>query len=375
MIEVMYYAVIMLVGYGLILALSFKKNDILKTSFLPQHSHLYVSAAIVFFVIFLILPVTESTDRSYYLESVKQYVESGYLDQYLLNKEVGFYYVVKSLALLFPNGTVVVATLSSVTLTLLLIGYTKIFENKRLGAVATIVVLMLWFHIWSVNGIRQAMAISFFVIAFSFMLREKYLKAVLIILAGSFFHFSSVYMLVFITAFIAFKKKGFRVSVLSHVIFLFFALFVASNPDLINSLTSPLMEMSQFLITSEYFHYLEKSTVEVRSAHTGIGIGLAFRCVIFIYVILTMHLHKYKPYYNYSTFSLVLLLNLLLVMLGSIELITRALLYLYILIGYLLVGSIKVNARSGYKYMQYIGTALAFASSGILFAELSGTYS
>ena len=176
--------------------------------------------------------------------------------------------------------------------TVAFISWFNIFQSLELK-ILPLFILFLFFDehfFWSMNGARQFMAISFFLMAFRLYISEKYVLAISIILLGSLFHKSILLILPFL--FIPYKRL-FNQSIFLIIYSISFLIFL-NEINFIDSVIKMIYSVFDSF-GSRYLRYLENDKVSIVNQAT-FGIGAYFKFIInFFILLMSSELLKIKP--------------------------------------------------------------------------------
>lgn len=130
------------------------------------------------------------------------------------------------------------------------------------------------YFFWSMNGIRQFVAISIFIFSIRFIIQKNLKKYSASILIASLFHTSALILLPFF--FIPWEKI-YKVGVWFFMFII--SLFLANTSLILNSVENVLKVVGNFVpILSVYLEYFENGRFE--ASITEIGLGFYFRVII-----------------------------------------------------------------------------------------------
>lgn len=371
MIEATYLFLVLMSSFLAILFLGIVNIGDTRSKSLIRKNILVVVYLLVLVAIYLTLPIFAFSDQEYYHSALDVFLVSGHLDEYIADKEVGFSILAKFLVLTLNDARGALAALSGLTISLFIYGNIRLSRSISWGTLAGISTCVIWFYLWSVDGIRQAVAISFFVISVSFLVEKKIVYSILFVIIGSLFHLSILYSIPVLFLLVWMIKFEVKVRAVYLYILLFLSLAITAIPEVAQNFLNIVTYSFDVLFGREYSHYLSKSASIVREEHSGLGLGLLHRALIFIYVIHTIKNNYEYKHIPHALFSCLLIFNFVLVMFGSVEILTRALLYFYSFVGFLLVESIRYSLRNENKLMVYTGLSLVFSSPLIFYVELS----
>ena len=244
-----------------------------------QPSKLYSK---IFYVTLICLPLSMVAGARYavgtdYLTYLEYYeLNSSYSLSYILENyrfEDGFF-MFNRLCYFLSNGSVFFYffAIEFFILCLAVSGFIQ-FSNRISLPVAFFLYYILFYH-FSLNGIRSAIAISFLILSYKYLLEDKWLKYYVLIALGFFFHrtilLCALYPFVF---FFSGKYKADGSYIKNTKRSITFFLFIVLS---IFILGSALSEVTHTLFTEQYDTYLD-------SAEGQIGIGTIV--MFFLYVI------------------------------------------------------------------------------------------
>lgn len=136
------------------------------------------------------------------------------------------------------------------------------------------------FFFWSMNGVRQFVAISIFIYSVKFIISKDIYKFFLVIFVASLFHYTALLLLPLY--FFPFDKK-FNPNFWGLLFVL--SLLFAKTPFLIDGLELLFLKLSRIIpLFSTYIHYFEGQHYEVRQ-FGGTGLGYCFRILITIFIL------------------------------------------------------------------------------------------
>lgn len=206
------------------------------------------------------------------------------------------------------------------------------------------------YFFWSMNGVRQFIAISVFAFSLQFIIRRNFVRYVCFIFIASMFHVS---VLIFIPLYYLPFHKVYNQKVW---IALFFLSFVFSQSAAVIGFfeQSFLMLSSSLSFLVRYNKYFDSQFFEVRE-NLGTGAGYLFRQLISFFILI-MSKPLIKRYPEAKVYFLLFLVGVILSNLFfMVQIINRFTDYLLIFRSYLLALSVfyLFNIRKKYNYIGY----------------------
>ena len=172
------------------------------------------------------------------------------------------------------------------------------------------------------SAMRQAVVVSLFLLATDYLIQKKPIRYISIILFGSLFHTTSLFLLPLVfLSYVKIKPKIGYIFLLTLITFLFIYF-----GDYIFNLSSQLI-LQYF--EDEYSRYLK-----IDSSNVGVGIGFAINTII--YIILFYNFKKTKIPWQVLIFNIIVLSFLFVPLSISIPLVSRINFYFtpFLMIGY-----------------------------------------
>lgn len=239
--------------------------------------------------------------------------DDGFANMTYKDWEIGFVLLTKLLGLVLPNY---VWYMGFLTLAAIVPAAIFIYKNSEMPWVSTILYINTFIFFMSMNFIRQMIALSLVMLAWSFMKRNKFLPFLLIILAASLFHQT---VLILIPVYLLIKIKP---TVKELIIYAYFLLwFYISSEGFIDLITkffheeytgsSFLSEGLSFvyailplLVTAAAFFLVKTGTINLTAENKYI-INLSLIAVIFT---ITMSRHSIIERLSYYFLIFIMLL-------------------------------------------------------------------
>ena len=232
------------------------------------------------------------TDWSGYKDWFEYYKVVPWESLNKLNFEPGFLFLNYFLASIGLNYTIMFFSVA-------LISWFFLFKSLA----AKILPLFIFFvfvdeyFFWSMNGIRQFVAISIFIFSIRFIIERNLKKYSVAILVASLFHTSALILLPF---FLVPWEKFYRVGLWFFMFIV--SLFLANTSLILNSVENVLKIIGNSIpILSVYLEYFENGRFE--ASITEIGLGFYFR-VIIAFLIFYYSRHVVEKYPNTKIFFL-----------------------------------------------------------------------
>ncbi len=132
---------------------------------------------------------------------------------------------------------------------------------------------------WSMNGVRQFVAISIFIYATRFIISRNIIKYFVLIAFAAMFHFSVIFMIPFY--FVPFGKLyNQKIWAVAFIVSFFFA----QTPFLVDSLQIIYFEISKIIpFLSTYTRYLDTGSLEAQEL--VVGLGYIFRQLVAVVIL------------------------------------------------------------------------------------------
>lgn len=173
-------------------------------------------------------------------------------------------------------------------------------EKDEIDYQIAVLVFSLSFYLFSLNGMRQALAISIDVYAISEYLYERRVKSFFLVLIGGLFHISSYLALIVILARIIYENKHYKKWIIISTIMAF---VLVINREILG-------ELAALLTNRAYALYILSD-----AGDSGSVINYIFRNIIPIIIIL-MYLRAYKLCGRMKTYAALILIGYALIFLS-----------------------------------------------------------
>ena len=137
------------------------------------------------------------------------------------------------------------------------------------------------YFFWSMNGVRQFVAISIFLYSIRYIISKNLLFYIVFILLASLFHYSALFLLpVYFIPFKDIYNQKYWITAFS-LSFVF-----AQTPFLVNGLKQLLIAIGNYIpVMSNYLFYLEGTSYKSREL-TGTGLGVVFKNLITLFILI-----------------------------------------------------------------------------------------
>lgn len=136
------------------------------------------------------------------------------------------------------------------------------------------------FFFWSMNGVRQFIAISFVLFSIQYLIRKQKLHYFAGVLLASLFHYTALFFVVFY--FIPYKSLYNQKAWLA----IFLLSFFASSVELVNTIINLIAKaFDQIGLISHYLRFVETPKVDYQEDY-GMGYGVLFRNIVSFFIIL-----------------------------------------------------------------------------------------
>lgn len=309
--------------------------------------------AIILLYIVLIAGTREAqlgTDFYSYLRYYNYILTHGDIGSYFKEKEIGWEYLNLSFGKFSVSPEVFFGLVS---------GMTWFFFIKGSYRFQFLLPLMFFFvitnglFIWTLNGLRQSIAIMIFFYAIRFIIEKDLLRYTFWISIASLFHTSALILLPFY--FITKIKFNQNLFMLLYII----SIFLAGNNWFMTQLSNIIMLISYKVdLLSSYANYIDTDTFRPDDERTRSGLGVLLRTLTTIYIIYkSKYILKKQPklevYYIFFIIGAILA-NIF----SSVEIIGRVLLYFHALFPIVIASTIYYSTD---KYQRIVNILIIVA--------------
>jgi len=246
---------------------------------------------ILLFIVFLtgIREAQPGTDYTSYLKFYNYILEHGYIGNFFKENELGWEYLNLSFGWLGIPSEIFFGFVSGIIWFFFIKGS---YKFQFLLPLMIFFVMTSGFYFWTLNGLRQSIAIMIFFYSIKFILEKDPFKYAFWILIASLFHISVIIMLpLYFIKDINFNKK---LVALLYII----SIFLVGNDFFLSKITELIMLISSNIdfFSSYVKHYSGVDTYLADESRTSSGLGVLLRIVTTAYVLYKSdHILKMQP--------------------------------------------------------------------------------
>lgn len=259
--------------------------------------------------------------------------------------EIGDVFLIRVLYAISHSIQFVIAGFALLTILFLYFGIVRVSENKY---ISIFLYAGLMYYNFAFSGMRQALALSIVICAFSFMIEEKYIKTVLFIVLASLFHQSALIALVALLFDVL--RKRIRVNMIIGISMVFYVLLWVFTDRLV-------------IIGSRLFREYAWYVTDYEMASTSI-VNLSFYLTIFVTAALLIRQNENDVVARERNIRYLIILAIgvaLYIMATRFRIINRLTMYFTIIIIYMLPSIFEHNPnRRLLNKLAVVGASLYF---------------